>query len=43
MTTKTTTAAGGEKIASTLAHLTRALKTPTIARTWQDLAAMARD
>jgi DNA replication protein DnaC len=38
MTTTTTTELG-----SKLAYLTRALKTPTIARVWEDLAAQARD
>jgi len=36
--TNTTTELG-----SKLAYLTRALKTPTIARVWEDLAAQARD
>jgi DNA replication protein DnaC len=38
MTTTTTTELG-----SKLAYLTRALKTPTIARVWEDLAVQARD
>ena len=31
------------ELGSKLAYLTRALKTPTIARVWDDLAAQARD
>ena len=40
-TSKTTTATG--ELGAKLAYLTRALKTPTIARVWDDLAAQARD
>ena len=32
-----------EKIGSTLAHLARAMKTPTIAKVWEQLATTARD
>jgi DNA replication protein DnaC len=32
-----------EQIASQIAYLTRALKMPTIGRTWEDIAAQARD
>ncbi len=39
-TTKTTTTT---ELGSKLAYLTRALKTPTIARVWDDLAAQARN
>jgi DNA replication protein DnaC len=39
----TTISAGAEKIASQIAYLTRALKMPTIGRTWADLADHARD
>src|SRR6188474_2863768 len=43
-TTKTTTTtATSTGLGSKLAYLTRALKTPTIARVWEDLAAQARD
>ena len=43
-TTKmTTTTAASTELGSKLAYLTRALKTPTIARVWEDLAAQARD
>jgi DNA replication protein DnaC len=42
MTTTKTTSATTE-LGSKLAYLTRALKTPTIARVWDDLAAQARD
>jgi len=38
-----TAAPPGEKIGSTLAHLAKALKTPTIARVWEQLAGTARD
>ncbi len=44
--TKTTTAAStatAEKISSQIAYLARALKMPTIGRTWEDIAAQARD
>src|SRR5215210_8033093 len=41
-TTAKTTGASTE-LGSKLAYLTRALKTPTIARVWEDLAAQARD
>ena len=40
-TIKMTTTTG--ELGSKLAYLTRALKTPTIARVWEDLAAQARD
>src|SRR5437763_7262718 len=33
----------GSNLGSKLAYLTRALKTPTIGRVWEDLAAQARD
>ena len=36
--TKTT-----EQISSKIAYLTRALKTPTIGRVWEDLGGMARE
>ena len=39
----TTTSATNTELGSKLAYLTRALKTPTIARVWEDLAAQARD
>jgi DNA replication protein DnaC len=42
MTTMKTTSATTE-LGSKPAYLTRALKTPTIARVWDDLAAQARD
>src|SRR4051794_36829385 len=42
MTTPRTSTVTGE-LGSKLAYLTRALKTPTIARVWEDLAAQARD
>jgi DNA replication protein DnaC len=43
-TPKTTTKSGASTdLGSKLAYLTRALKTPTIARVWDDLAAQARD
>src|SRR3954454_13314123 len=48
-TTRSTTAAPGttatrpDGLASKLAYLTRVLKTPTIGRVWEDLAAQARD
>src|SRR3954449_7752352 len=42
MTTTTTTTTTTE-LGAKLAYLTRALKTPTIARVWEDLAAQARD
>src|SRR5699024_10453772 len=38
-----TAAPPGEKIGSTLAHLAKALKTPTIGRVWEQLASIARD
>jgi DNA replication protein DnaC len=47
--TKTTTAASAatpataERISSQIAYLTRALKMPTIGRTWEDIATQARD
>ena len=40
--TTTTTAAGAEHLSSKLAYLTRVLKTPTIGRTWEQLADAAR-
>ena len=39
----TTVTPSSEKIGSTLAHLAKALKTPTIARVWEQLGATARD
>lgn len=39
----TTKTAAPEALASKMAYLTRVLKTPTIGRTWEDLAAQARD
>ena len=45
-TPKTTTpkvTGASTELGSKLAYLTRALKTPTIARVWHDLAAQARD
>lgn len=36
-------AVGKESLASQVAYLTRVLKTPTIARVWEELAAVARD
>ncbi len=39
----TTTKTTGTELGSKLAYLARALKTPTIARVWEDLAAQARD
>lgn len=36
-------ATGGEKIGSTLAHLVKVMKTPTIGRVWEDLAEIARE
>src|SRR3954452_19587625 len=42
-TTATTTNAISDRLGSKLAYLTRALKTPTIARVWDDLAAQARE
>lgn len=39
----TTTTGSSSELSSKLAYLTRALKTPTIARVWDDLAAQARD
>src|SRR5215213_3273533 len=43
MTTTTTTTTTTGELGAKLAYLTRALKTPTIARVWEDLAAQARD
>jgi DNA replication protein DnaC len=45
VTTKTrpTTAASNDGLPSMLAYLSRALKTPTIGRVWEELAAQARD
>jgi DNA replication protein DnaC len=40
--TTTTTAPGTEHLSSKLAYLTRVLKTPTIGRTWEQLADLAR-
>src|ERR671933_304321 len=42
-TTTTSTRAGSDELSSKLAYLTRVLKTPTIGRVWEDLAAAARD
>src|SRR3954466_15683860 len=42
-TTATTTNAISDRLGSKLAYLTRVLKTPTIGRVWEDLAAQARD
>src|SRR4051794_36629980 len=43
-TTRTSTKTGpSTELGSKLAYLTRALKTPTIARVWDDLAAQARE
>src|SRR3954464_13032301 len=43
-TARTSTKTGpSTELGSKLAYLTRALKTPTIARVWEDLAAQARD
>ena len=43
-TARTSTKTGpSTELGSKLAYLTRALKTPTIARIWEDLAAQARD
>ena len=42
-TTATTTNALSDGLSSKLAYLTRVLKTPTIGRVWEDLAAEARD
>jgi len=41
--TTTTATIPGEKIASQIAYLARALKTPTIGRVWSELAGHARD
>src|SRR5690554_4620127 len=41
--TKPVTTAGAEQLGSRLAFLTRVLKTPTIGRTWEQLADLARD
>ena len=41
-TTTTTKTAPPEQLSSKLAYLTRVLKTPTIGRTWADLADLAR-
>jgi DNA replication protein DnaC len=38
----TTTTAGNPELVSQLAHLTRALKTPTIGRVWEEIASQAR-
>lgn len=43
MTPTATASKTGEQISSKVAYLTRALKTPTIGRVWEDLATLARD
>jgi hypothetical protein len=40
--TNATAATGNPELVSQLAHLTRALKTPTIGRVWEEIAGQAR-
>jgi DNA replication protein DnaC len=43
MSTSTSTRTQSDPLASKIAYLTRVLKTPTIGRAWENLAAAARD